>query len=172
MKYDLGQPVVCIIGLVYVGLLLAQAFSRNFKVIGFDIDSGKVKELKQNQDTQKLFLTDNPAEITKADFIIICVPTPVTKSKEPDLSFIKSAAEIVSRNIKKGNTVILESTVYPGATEEIVKPILEESGKQCGLKPLLTGYNRHHLLVSLAYTRNSEIRLLTQRWRITKGEKR
>jgi len=71
-------------------------------------------------------------KIGDADFIIICVPTPITKSKEPDLSFVKSATEIVSQNMKKGATVILESTVYPGVTEEIVKPILEESGLKCG----------------------------------------
>jgi len=65
--------------------------------------------------------------------VIICVPTPVTKSKEPDLSYVKSAAEIVGKNLKKGAVVVLESTVYPGVTKEIVEPILEEkSGMKCG----------------------------------------
>lgn len=65
--------------------------------------------------------------------MIICVPTPVTKSREPDLSYVKSATEIVGKNLKKGAVVVLESTVYPGVTEEIVEPILEEkSGMKCG----------------------------------------
>lgn len=77
--------------------------------------------------------TSDPSKIRDADFVLICVPTPVTKSKEPDLSSVKSAAETVGKNLKKGAIVILESTVYPGVTEEIVKPILEkESGMKCG----------------------------------------
>jgi len=125
------------------------------RVIGFDTDAQKVNQLISHRSavsTQQsalssqqsglltnnyrpatnLTFTTNPKEIRKADFIIICVPTPVTKSKEPDLSFVKSTTEIVSQNIKRGATVILESTVYPGVTEEIVKPILEKSGLKCG----------------------------------------
>lgn len=72
--------------------------------------------------------------IKQADFVIIAVPTPVTKSKEPDLSYVKSAAEILGKNLKKGVIVVLESTVYPGVTEEIVAPILEkQSGLKCGV---------------------------------------
>jgi UDPglucose 6-dehydrogenase/UDP-N-acetyl-D-galactosamine dehydrogenase len=80
----------------------------------------------------RLTLTTDAKEIGKADFVIICVPTPVTNSKEPDLSYVTSAAEAVGKNMKRGCTVILESTVYPGVTEEIVKPILEKSGLKCG----------------------------------------
>ena len=77
--------------------------------------------------------TAKPSKIRQAAFVLICVPTPVTKSKEPDLKYVKSAAEIVGKNLKKGAVVVLESTVYPGVTEEIVKPILEEkSGMKCG----------------------------------------
>jgi len=72
-------------------------------------------------------------KIGEADFVLIAVPTPVTKFKEPDLSFVKSAAKTVGKNLKKGAIVVLESTVYPGVTEEVVKPILEEaSGLKCG----------------------------------------
>jgi len=131
-KPTLNKAVVCVIGLGYVGLPLAETFSKSLKVIGFDIDAGKVKVLNQSNVNQNLFFTSNPREISQADFIILCVPTPVTKSKEPDLSLVKAAATIASQNMKKNSIVILESTVYPGATEEVVTPILEESGLKCG----------------------------------------
>jgi len=144
-----GNSVVCIIGLGYVGLPLLEAFSQKLKVIGFDINAEKVDKLLSQQPTNSslatglstpdsglstnLTFTTDPKEIGKADFIIICVPTPVTKHKEPDLSYITSASQIAGQNMKKGSIVILESTVYPGVTEEIVKPILEkESGLRCG----------------------------------------
>jgi len=129
----LEDTIVCIVGLGYVGLPLAQAFSRKFKVIGFDTNSNKIRELVQRNYDQNTIFTDDAKEIGQANFIIIAVPTPVTRSKEPDLSFIESAAEIIGQNIEKGAIVILESTVYPGVTEEIVKPILErKSGFKCG----------------------------------------
>jgi UDP-N-acetyl-D-galactosamine dehydrogenase len=125
------KATVCIVGLGYVGLPLVQAFARSLKVIGYDINAGRVAEL--SREYPGVTLTDDPAKISRADFIIICVPTPVTKIKEPDLSAIENAAVTVGRNLKKGSVVILESTVYPGVTEEIVMPILErESGLKCG----------------------------------------
>jgi len=134
-----NKATVCVVGLGYVGLPLAVAFAKSLKVIGFDIDKQKIKELSNgvNNDFSKdeldnIFFTSDPNEIRNADFIIIAVPTPVTKSKEPDLSYIKGASKIVSENLKKGSVVILESTVYPGVTEEIMKPILEKSGLTCG----------------------------------------
>lgn len=126
------QPIVCVIGLGYVGLPLATEFSRHFKVIGFDTNIKLVKGLNLGNNNQNLTITDSPQQIKQADFIIITVPIPVTKSKEPDLSHIESASKIISQNMKAGCTVILESTVYPGVTEEVVKPILEESGLYCG----------------------------------------
>lgn len=128
---QLNKAVVCVIGLGYVGLALAKAFSTSLRVIGFDIDSERVDELRQDNSNKNLRLTNNPRRINKANFIIITVPTPVTKSKEPDLSFVTNATEIVSQNMKRGSIVILESTVYPGVTEEVVKPILEKSGLKC-----------------------------------------
>ena len=133
MKEKLKQnnALVCIVGLGYVGLPLAKAFSEYFKVIGYDVNEKKVKELNDNE--ENIDFTSDPFLIKQADFVIIAVPTPVTKSKEPDLSFVKSAAETVGKNLKKGCVVVLESTVYPGVTEEVVKPILEEeSGLRCG----------------------------------------
>ena len=133
MKRSLDKATICILGLGYVGMPLAEAFSKSLKVIGYDTDVKKIKKLKANNQLQNLVLTDKPEEINQADFIIICVPTPVTRSKDPDLSYVESAARIAGKHMKKGSTVILESTVYPGVTEEIVKPILEkESGLKCG----------------------------------------
>ncbi len=133
MKHNVDKTIVCIVGLGYVGLPLAEAFARSLRVIGFDNNSDKVAKLRKNNNNKNLSLTASPAQIAKADFVTICVPTPVTKSKEPDLSSITSAARIVARNMKKGSIVILESTVYPGITEEVVQPILEESGLKSGV---------------------------------------
>ncbi len=126
------KDIVCIIGLGYVGLPLAEAFSRSGRVIGYDIDSAKIKKLKENNDNQNLLFTSNPEDIGQADFIIIAVPTPITRDKKPDLSLVINAARTISQNMKKGSVVVLESTVYPGVTEDILKPILEESGYKCG----------------------------------------
>ena len=127
------HKTVCIVGLGYVGLPLAEAFSKkHLRVIGYDVNVDKIKKLSQNNECNIEFTFD-PVMIREADFVIICVPTPVAKSKEPDLSYVKSAAELVGKNLKKGAVVVLESTVYPGVMEEIVKPILEEkSGMKCG----------------------------------------
>lgn len=131
-KTKLREKIVCIVGLGYVGLPLAEAFSKHFRVIGFDIDEKKVGKL--NDDYSNLELTSDPSKIKLADFVIIAVPTPVTKSKEPNLSFVKSASAIVGQNLKKGAIVVLESTVYPGVTEENVGMILEkESGLKLGM---------------------------------------
>jgi len=131
-KLKEGKAIVCIVGLGYVGLPLAEAFSKHLKVIGYDIDEKKVKEL--NEKGGDVEFTTHPQKIKQADFVIIAVPTPVMKSKEPDLSYVRFATKTVGQNLKKGAIVVLESTVYPGVTEEIVKPILEEeSGMKCGI---------------------------------------
>ena len=132
-KLRLNKAILCIIGLGYVGLPLAEAFSKHLKVIAFDIDREKVKRLSESNNEGNIEFTSDPSNIREADFVLICVPTPVTKSKEPDLSYVKSAAELVGNNLKKGAAVVLESTVYPGVTEEIVKPILEEKSEKMGL---------------------------------------
>ncbi len=124
------QMVVMVVGLGYVGLPLAEAFSHHYKVIGYDMDDKRVQMV--NSSSNGFLATADPQQMREADFIIIAVPTPVTKAKEPDLSYIINASRTASQNMKPGCTVILESTVYPGVTEEIVKSILEESGKQCG----------------------------------------
>jgi len=132
-KEKLKGKVICVVGLGYVGLPLAEAFSKHLKVIGYDIDNKKIKKL-ENKKEDRIKFTSDPKKIKSADFVIITVPTPVTKSKQPDLSFVNSAAKTVGKNLKRGAIVVLESTVYPGVTEESIKPILEkESNMICGI---------------------------------------
>jgi len=128
-KTELNDMVVCIVGLGYVGMPLAEAFSKHVRIIGFDINESKLQALKTEYPS--LELTSNPTKIKEADVVIIAVPTPVAQSKEPDLKPVESASRIVGKNLKKGAIVVLESTAYPGVTEEIVGPILEE---ESGLK--------------------------------------
>jgi UDP-N-acetyl-D-glucosamine/UDP-N-acetyl-D-galactosamine dehydrogenase len=130
---------VCVVGLGYVGTPLAEAFSGHLATIGFDIDKSKVDHLIEYGSIIRA--TTDPSAIKSADFVMICVPTPVTKAKDPDLGPVKSAAMTVGKNLKSGAIVVLESTVYPGVTEEIVVPILErESTLKCG-KDFFVGYS-------------------------------
>ena len=129
-KLERNDAIICIIGLGYVGLPLAREFSTVLDVIGYDIDTQKIDKLSMGNDD--IHFTTNPKDIAKADLVIITVPTPVTRSKQPDLSYIKKACAIVAKNLRKNTVVILESTVYPGVTEEIVKPILDKSGLKYG----------------------------------------
>ena len=137
-----------VIGLGYVGLPLAIAFAKKgFKVWGIDIDKDRVSRLKKGQSyildlkpsdivtLQKdgsIIFTSDLGTIKKLDAFIICVPTPLLKTKEPDVSFIISATELIKKHMKHGQVVVLESTTYPGTTEEVVLPILESTGlKEC-----------------------------------------
>jgi len=124
------NETITVIGLGYVGLPLAEAFaSKGFKVYGYDTSKEKVKSINENE-SEKFIATTEPEEcIPKSDFIIICVPTPINERRGPDLSYILSAVEEVGKYFKSGSTIILESTTYPGTTEEVVKPILEKTGK-------------------------------------------
>ena len=128
-----SAPTVAVVGLGYVGLPLAQAFSRHTSVIGVDSNPVRVKDLRKKETGRNLTLTSDPAAVAQADFVIVAVPTPVTAHKEPDLSAVRSATEAVGAHLRKGMTVILESTVYPGVTEEVMVPALERaSGLRCG----------------------------------------
>jgi UDP-N-acetyl-D-glucosamine dehydrogenase len=145
-KIHTGKAVIGIIGLGYVGLPLAMAFTKKFQVYGHDVNHMMVVRLQQGKshiqdvpDQQvaervgsSFFPTTNPADLTACDFIIICVPTPLSEDSIPDLTFIKSASSTVSEILRKNQFIILESTTYPGTTEEIVIPILEESGLRAG----------------------------------------
>jgi UDP-N-acetyl-D-glucosamine dehydrogenase len=141
------SATVGIIGLGYVGLPLAMAFSKKFTVVGYDVSrntidllrSGKSHIQDVSEETIKSFVnnsffpTDDPLELKKCDIIIICVPTPLTEERIPDLSCVKSASKTVAGILNKNQFVILESTTYPGTTEEVVIPILEETGLKAGI---------------------------------------
>lgn len=131
---------VCVVGLGYVGLPLAIAFSKVCDVIGFDVNEKRINELKKGIDSNndvkevgKINFTSDAAMIKRCNFIIIAVPTPVTKNKKPDLNYLEDASKIVGLNLSKGSIVVYESTVYPGVTEEVCMPILEKFSKlRCG----------------------------------------
>ena len=135
-----------VIGLGYVGLPLILIMAKaGLKVVGLDIDKKRIKQINSgkspvidikddelHQILKKFKATSNWKEIKKADVIIIAVPTPLTKNKTPDTSAIESAGKQIAKFMKKGALVILESTSYPGTTEELLKPILEKSGFKAG----------------------------------------
>jgi len=135
--------VLCIVGLGYVGLPLAVLFSKKgYKVIGYDINEERIKELRQGIDrtnevskedlkSTNIEFTTNPEKISEANVIIVTVPTPIDEHKIPNLNPLKSATKTVGKYMQKGSIVVYESTVYPGVTEEICVPILE---KESGLK--------------------------------------
>lgn len=143
---------IAVIGLGYVGLPIAVSFGRLQPVIGFDISTRRIEELRSGTDSTnevspsdlksaQVEYTDNPALLEQSDFIIVTVPTPVDKAKIPDLTPVIRASEIVGRYLKAGSVVVYESTVYPGATEEVCVPILEkESGLTCG-RDFKVGYS-------------------------------
>ena len=128
---------ICVIGLGYVGLPLAVEFGKKFNVIGFDINRGRVDSLKNAVDSTNecskeeilsakfLSFTSKENDISGFDVYIVTVPTPIDESNHPDLSYLKKASQIVGRNISRNKICIFESTVYPGTTEEICIPIIE-----------------------------------------------
>ena len=140
------QIKIAVIGLGYVGLPLAITFAENnYNVIGFDLNKNKIEKYLSGQDPtnevgneriqkcKNIEFTYDEKKIKEADFIIVAVPTPVLENKTPDLKPLESSSEIVGKNLKKGAIVVYESTVYPGATEEVCLPILEKySGLVCG----------------------------------------
>ncbi|MCQ8893259.1 MAG: nucleotide sugar dehydrogenase [Methanolinea sp.] len=139
-RKEIKDMTVCVVGLGYVGLPLAEAFARHLKVIGYRRNQEAVDALNRTLEGD-FFATTNPAHIREADIVIICVPTPVTKNKQPDLGPIIDATTTVGRNLKKGAIVVGESTVWPGLTEEVMVPLLErESGMKCG-RDFAVGYS-------------------------------
>lgn len=143
-KINENKAVIGVVGLGYVGLpLLMEFVEQGFNTIGFDIDQFKVDKLNAGESyikhidedrvksvrATKLFEASSDFKrIKEVDCILICVPTPLTKHREPDVSYISGTAETLSKNIREGQFIVLESSTYPGTTEEILKPILEKSG--------------------------------------------
>lgn len=146
-KIEDRKVIIGIIGQGYVGLPLAMAYSKEFRVYGYDISEeviGKLKRGKSHiQDVsdavltnmlQKKYLpTSDSADLRLCDVIIICVPTPLTEDKLPDMSYIKSACNTICTVLHKGQFIILESTTYPGTTNEVVIPMLEKTGLKAGM---------------------------------------
>ena len=130
---------ITILGLGYVGLPLAIEFSKKFNVVGFDISKKRIADLNSNIDKtdevdekelekaldKNLLLSNDLKDIQDSNIYIITVPTPITKSKKPDLSYLKEASKMVGKSLSKGDIVVYESTVYPGCTEEECVPVLE-----------------------------------------------
>lgn len=139
---------VAVIGLGYVGLPLARAFCMaGFPVTGIDIDTRKIESLRRGESyihqidggwikektkEGKFTATNEFRSLRQMNAVIICVPTPLTKTFDPDMSYIENTSREIRKYLDRGQLIILESTTYPGTTEEVVKPILEESGLVCG----------------------------------------
>jgi UDP-N-acetyl-D-glucosamine dehydrogenase len=136
---------VCVIGLGYVGLPLACLSSKYFQTVGFDIDVEKISKINNgfcpiNDDyTKKLFsecdlkVSNDVNSVSMSDIVVVCVPTPIDENYFPNLGPLKSASRLVRDNLRDGQLIIIESTIYPGTTQEVIIPILEESGKRAGV---------------------------------------
>lgn len=142
------SATVCIIGLGYVGLPLARIFvERGFPVLGFDTDPAKVEALAAGRSyihhigaeaiaamnaTGRFAATADPSRLGEADALLICVPTPLTRHREPDMAYVVATAETIAATLRPGQIIILESSTYPGTTAEVVRPILERTGLRAG----------------------------------------
>ena len=136
---------IAVVGLGYVGLPIAVAFGKQQHVIGFDINKAKIAELQKGLDrtgevssadmkATDIQYTYQPSDLKAADFIIVAVPTPINEALQPDLTALRMSSELIGANLAPGSIVVFESTVYPGATEEVCQPILEQaSGMKCGV---------------------------------------
>jgi UDP-N-acetyl-D-glucosamine/UDP-N-acetyl-D-galactosamine dehydrogenase len=149
---DIGEIRIGIIGLGYVGLPLAVLFASRFPVTGFDISGKRIAELRQGIDrtlevaqpalrSTSVHFTASADDLKSCNFYIVTVPTPIDAAKRPDLSLLKAACETIGAAISKGDVVVFESTVYPGATEEDCVPVIEQaSGLVCNVD-FFAGYS-------------------------------
>ncbi len=145
--------VVAVVGLGYVGLPLAVEFGKKRETIGFDLSTEKVESYKRFVDPTRevsstdlqaakhLSVTTDPAQLAKADYIIVAVPTPVDVAHKPDFSPLIGSSTSVGKHMKRGATVVYESTVYPGATEEVCVPVLEKCSGMKWMKDFHVGYS-------------------------------
>jgi UDP-N-acetyl-D-glucosamine dehydrogenase len=143
-KIESKNAIIGIVGLGYVGLpLLMEFVEQEFSTIGFDVDDKKVDLLNKGKsyikhiaderiaavvDSKLFSATSDFSRIKEVDCILICVPTPLTRYREPDLSYIKNTSETLAKHLREGQLIVLESSTFPGTTEEVMKPILEKSG--------------------------------------------
>jgi len=150
---------IAIIGLGYVGLPLVIEFQKKFEIIGYDISSKRVNELNKNKDTNNEFnfrkknffkntkFTNNEKFLKDCSYLIVTVPTPIDKNNIPDLSSLKQSCKTIGKNLKKQATVIFESTVYPGCTEEVCLPLIEKFSKKKINKGFFLGYSPERINV-------------------------
>jgi UDP-N-acetyl-D-glucosamine dehydrogenase len=147
--FQSNKAAVGVIGLGYVGLPLVKAFAtKGFATTGFDTDTRKIEmlnadqsyiqylpaeEIKSMNASGKFKATGDFAELAKMDAILICVPTPLTPTREPDLSYVEATTESIARHLRPGQLIVLESTTYPGTTTDVVRPILEKAGLKPGV---------------------------------------
>jgi UDP-N-acetyl-D-galactosamine dehydrogenase len=147
------MSTVAVVGLGYVGLPLAVAFGRKFPTIGFDLSAEKVESYRRHVDptgevsaqelreARQLAVTTDPGRLADADIIVVAVPTPIDGVRQPDFGPLVGASTTVGKHMKKGATVVFESTVYPGATEEICVPVIEKNSGMTWLKDFFVGYS-------------------------------
>ena len=147
------MTTVAVVGLGYVGLPLAVAFGRKYRTIGFDLSQRKVDAYRRHVDptgevsteelkaATKFSCTTDAAALKDADFVVVAVPTPIDDAHQPDFRSLLAASESVGRNLKRGATVVFESTVYPGATEEICVPVIERHSGMKWRQDFFVGYS-------------------------------
>jgi len=147
------MPTLAVIGLGYVGLPLAVEFGKKYRTIGFDLSKEKIAAYRGHVDptgevssaalraAQLLELTTEPTALREADFIVVAVPTPVDEAHQPDFGPLIGASTTVGRNLKPGATVVFESTVYPGATEEVCIPVIEKHSNMKWKTDFYVGYS-------------------------------
>src|SRR5438046_3038670 len=147
------MSTVAVVRLGYVGLPLAVAFGKKFRTIGFDLSAEKVENYRRHVDPMgevsseefraaaRLTVTTDPAQLAAADIIVVAVPTPVDAVRQPDFGPLVGASTTVGKSMKNGATVVYESTVYPGATEEVCIPVLEKNSGKTWLKDFNVGYS-------------------------------
>ena len=148
-----NSTTLAVVGLGYVGLPLAVEFGKRYRTIGFDLSQAKVDAYRRGLDptgevsgadlaaARGLQVTTDPAELRHADFIVVAVPTPVDDAHQPDFGPLLGASEAVGRNLRRGATVVFESTVYPGATEEICVPVIERHSGMKWQRDFFVGYS-------------------------------
>ena len=143
---------IAVVGLGYVGLPVAVAFGEKYPVVGFDVNEHRIETLKKNVDytgevsaeelkKARIKYTTSAEKLKDCNFIIVTVPTPISKSKRPDLSYLIKASETVGQNLQAGAVVVYESTVYPGATEEVCIPVLEKFSRLKAGRDFFVGYS-------------------------------
>ena len=148
-----NDTTIAVVGLGYVGLPLAVEFGKKFPTVGFDLSTAKIDAYRRHVDPTRevsteelraatgLSVTSDPTELSRADFIIVAVPTPIDEAHQPDFGPLLGASESVGRNLKRGATVVFESTVYPGATEEICIPVIEKHSGMQWRRDFFVGYS-------------------------------